>query len=178
VTGLVPAPPASNDRVRAVMRGNRRRDTSPELRVRSRLHAMGLRYRVDHRIECGGRSVRIDIAFPRRRVAVFIDGCFWHGCERHPKASKSNVDYWTPKIAGNRARDAAQTAALEQAGWEVVRGWEHEAPVEIAARVERALSPIKRRDGAQAVAANSGLQGGAPPRPATTRAAPDPPRPR
>jgi DNA mismatch endonuclease (patch repair protein) len=122
------------------MKGNRSRDTLPEMRLRSLLHAAGLRYRVDYPIEVAGRRVRADIAFTRRRVAVFVDGCFWHGCEAHPKPSKTNVPYWDAKIALNRARDVAQTAALEDAGWVVVRGWEHEQPVVLGERVRTALS--------------------------------------
>lgn len=140
MTVLIPAPPASSPRIRAVMRGNRRRDTGPERRLRSRLHALGLRYRVDFNVKCGGRNIRVDIAFTRRRVAVFVDGCFWHGCDRHPKSPKSNLDYWTPKIEGNRARDVANTRILEQAGWVVVRGWEHEPPEEMAERVVSAAA--------------------------------------
>ncbi|NJD28341.1 MAG: very short patch repair endonuclease [Chloroflexi bacterium] len=135
MTRTLKSPPASSSRARAVMRGNRRRDTSLERRVRSRLHATGLRYRVDYRVDCEGSRVHVDIAFTRRRIAVFVDGCFWHGCDRHPRSPKTNLDYWIPKIDRNRARDATNTIALRQAGWTVIRGWEHEPVDQIADRV-------------------------------------------
>jgi DNA mismatch endonuclease (patch repair protein) len=140
VTGRLVAPVASSPHARAVMVGNRRRDTRPELRLRSRLHALGLRFRVDYRIECGERGVRVDVAFTRGRVAVFVDGCFRHGCDEHTKAPKSNLDYWGPKIEGNRTRDIVQTEALGRAGWIVVRAWEHESLGEVAERVRQALA--------------------------------------
>jgi DNA mismatch endonuclease (patch repair protein) len=120
------------------MQANRRRDTQPELALRRFLHARGLRYRVDYRAIPGLRN-KADIVFTRRRVAVFIDGCFWHGCPEHYVASKTNVDYWEPKIAQNRLRDEAVTAALEEAGWRVIRVWEHESVEDAADRIEAAV---------------------------------------
>ena len=104
------------------MRSNRRRDTGPERRLRSALHAAGLRYRVDRPLRVDGwpRRVRPDVVFAGARVAVFVDGCFWHGCPEHQDASKSNVGYWGPKIKSNRERDRGQTAALRVAGWLVL----------------------------------------------------------
>lgn len=104
--------------------------------MRSALHAAGLRYRVDSpvRVE-GSRSVRPDVVFPKQRLAVFIDGCFWHGCPMHGTAPTTNADYWGPKIAENRERDRRHTAALEEGGWRVVRVWEHDNPQEVAQRV-------------------------------------------
>jgi DNA mismatch endonuclease (patch repair protein) len=97
----------------------RRRDTGPERAVRSLLHARGLRYRVDLPIRLAGhRPIRPDIVFTRQRVAVFIDGCFWHGCPEHgQRPGIRNGAYWSPKIAGNAERDQRHTAALEAAGW-------------------------------------------------------------
>lgn len=140
------SPSTKDPRVRAVMKGNRRRDTSPELRLRSLLHARGLRFRVDYPIVVPGRAVRVDVVFPRPMLAVFMDGCYWHGCDRHPRPSKSNLDYWTAKIDGNRARDVAQTEALKGAGWRVLRAWEHDPPTDIADRIVAALASIRRRD--------------------------------
>jgi DNA mismatch endonuclease (patch repair protein) len=118
------------------MRANRRRDTGPELAVRRLLHAAGQRYRVDFAIRPGaGRQVRPDIVFPARNIAVFIDGCFWHGCPVHATRPATNRAYWEDKIATNQARDAATTAALQANGWTVLRFWEHENPVEVAARI-------------------------------------------
>jgi DNA mismatch endonuclease (patch repair protein) len=121
------------------MIGNRRRDTSPELKLRSALHARGWRFRVDLRIDASGAKPRPDVVFTRRRVAVFVDGCFWHGCPDHSKVPKSNVDYWRPKLARNAARDRLNDAALRADGWTVVRVWEHEPIDSAVAAVEAAL---------------------------------------
>lgn len=117
------------------MQANRRKDTKPELAVRSLLHAAGLRYRCDLRLKVGQRGVRPDIVFTRRMVAVFIDGCFWHSCPEHSAPPRKNADYWDPKLARNRQRDAENTAALQSAGWLVIRAWEHTPPEDIAAQV-------------------------------------------
>lgn len=119
------------------MRANRRRDTEPELALRSLLHRAGLRFRVDLPIRPGsGRPIRPDIVFPRRRVAVFVDGCFWHGCPIHATQPATNAEYWGDKIVENRARDARTTEALEALGWTVRRFWEHEDPARAAEAVE------------------------------------------
>ena len=109
------------------MRANRGRDTGPELAVRRALHARGLRYRVDHPLPFDRRR-RADIAFTRARVAVFIDGCFWHGCPEHGATPRTNTEFWRAKIERNRARDRDTTERLEAMGWIVLRFWEHEAP--------------------------------------------------
>lgn len=125
----------TSDRARKSMRANRSRDTRPELAVRSRLHARGLRYRVARRpVPTLRRSA--DVVFTRAKVAVFIDGCFWHGCPEHFWAPKSNTDYWEPKIRANIARDQETTLALEEAGWRVIRVWEHEDPNRAADRIQ------------------------------------------
>ncbi|MGA1827303.1 very short patch repair endonuclease [Microbacterium sp.] len=116
-----------------------RKDTKPELAVRSLLHASGLRYRCDLRLVIGGRAVRPDIVFTRRKVAVFIDGCFWHSCPEHGTKPRTNIEYWGPKLERNRARDVRDTATLEEAGWLVVRAWEHTPPEEIAAAVQESV---------------------------------------
>lgn len=121
------------------MQANRSRDTQPELAIRRLLHARGRRYRVDVRPDPTLRR-RADIVFTRLRVAVFIDGCFWHGCPEHSRQSFGhNVDYWPGKIAGNVARDINTTARLEDAGWTVLRFWEHEPAAAVADAVERIL---------------------------------------
>lgn len=108
------------------MRSIRRRDTQPELLLRSALHRQGYRFRVDFPIPVKeGRSPRADIAFTRQRLAVFVDGCFWHGCAEHSKPPAKNSGYWGPKIARNIERDAETNARLEAHGWKVVRVWEH-----------------------------------------------------
>lgn len=117
------------------MQANRRRDTKPELAIRKLLHARGLRYRTDIRPE---RSIRrhADIVFTKAKIAVFVDGCFWHGCPEHFIPPKANADYWKEKIGGNQKRDADTNDVLEAAGWTVLRFWEHDDPSEAADRIE------------------------------------------
>jgi DNA mismatch endonuclease (patch repair protein) len=110
--------------VARVMRGNRSRDTKPELAVRRILHAQGLRYRVNTR-PLPSLPRTADIVFTAKLIAVFIDGCYWHGCPEHYVASKSNRDYWDAKIAENRTRDVETTAAISNEGWTVLRYWSH-----------------------------------------------------
>ncbi len=120
------------------MRANRGRDTGPELALRRALHARGLRYRVDHPLPFDRRR-RADILFTRAKVAVFIDGCFWHGCPEHGTMPRTNSAFWSAKIARNRSRDADTNARLQEAGWLVLRFWEHEPPERGAATVLRAV---------------------------------------
>ena len=129
---------ASTPGTRASMQSNRGRDTTPELAVRRRLHAMGLRYRVSVRPVPNLRRTA-DIVFTRARIAVFIDGCFWHGCPDHYVIPKTNVHYWSPKIETNLARDADTSAQLREAGWTVLRFWEHEPATDVAERVMAAV---------------------------------------
>jgi DNA mismatch endonuclease, patch repair protein len=122
------------------MRANRRKDTGPERAVRSRLHARGLRFRVDLPIEVeGGRPLRPDIVFSRQRLVIYVDGCYWHGCPEHGTMAATNRYYWEPKIEGNKRRDLEQTSRLVSAGWRVLRVWEHECPEAVADRVVKAL---------------------------------------
>ncbi len=122
------------------MRSNRRRDTRPERAVRNAVHAAGLRYRVDFPIKpTQGRSIRPDLVFPRRKVAVFVDGCFWHGCPEHGTLPTANRSYWQPKIAENVERDRRHTATLEEDGWVVIRVWEHESAIEAVEKIKRAV---------------------------------------
>ena len=120
--------------------GNRRADTKPEMRVRSALHAAGLRYRKDLLIRYEGGRVKPDVVFTRRKVAVFIDGCFWHSCPVHGTSPKSNTSYWGPKLGANVARDRRNDDGLSAAGWLVVRIWEHEDVDEAVARVIEAVT--------------------------------------
>jgi DNA mismatch endonuclease, patch repair protein len=121
------------------MSRNRKRDTRPERAVRSALHARGLRFRVDHRLVLEELAVRPDIVFTRARLAVFIDGCFWHACPEHGTAPARNVEYWTPKLRRNVERDRRVDRALAAAGWTVLRAWEHEALDSVVHRVLAAL---------------------------------------
>ena len=107
------------------MQANRRKDTKPEVALRRALHARGYRYRVDLRLDVGGVKVRPDLVFTRRKVAVFVDGCFWHVCPEHGRDPTTNEWYWAPKLRRNIERDRAADAALGAAGWTVVRLWEH-----------------------------------------------------
>ncbi|MFI8167083.1 very short patch repair endonuclease [Streptomyces sp. NPDC085931] len=123
---------ATSSRTRASMQGNRSRDTRPELALRRAAHRLGLRYRVSTR-PLPELPRTADMVFTRTKVAVFVDGCFWHGCPTHYTHSKSNVTYWTEKIARNKERDEDTNRRLREAGWLVIRIWEHE-DLEIAAR--------------------------------------------
>ncbi len=125
-------PKASSEGRSANMRAIRRTDTKPELALRRALHRMGYRFRKDYRLELDtGKRVRPDIAFTARKVAVFVDGCFWHACPDHGSKPAVNQGYWAPKLLRNVERDRAADSALELAGWRVVRLWEH-MPLEAA----------------------------------------------
>ncbi|QGS27134.1 DNA mismatch endonuclease Vsr [Gordonia bronchialis] len=103
----------------------RRSETSPERAIRSVLHCRGFRYRKDYPIRVDGRLIRPDIVFTKKRVAVFVDGCFWHLCPLHGQIPATNTDFWRRKLERNAERDLEQTRALEGSGWTVVRVWEH-----------------------------------------------------
>ena len=130
---------ASSASVRTSMRGNKRTDTLPEQALRSALHAAGLRFRKDHRLDVGGLTMRPDVVFTRAKVAVFVDGCFWHSCPVHGTTPRRNADYWLPKLSRNVQRDQAQVAALRAAGWTPVRIWEHAPLAESVRTVQAAL---------------------------------------
>lgn len=124
-------------------RANRKIDTSPEVRLRSILHRRGYRFLKNSLIRLAGVSVRPDIVFTRVKVAVFVDGCFWHGCPDHGGRPRSNSDYWEAKLAKNVRRDRAVDAWLEAAGWRVVRLWEHVKPAEGADVVAEAVATAR-----------------------------------
>jgi DNA mismatch endonuclease, patch repair protein len=121
------------------MRANRKRDTVPELRLRSLLHVRGLRFRVNPEICVPGLCVRPDIVFSRSKVAVFVDGCFWHSCRWHGTRPRVNIHYWRPKLARVRARDRKVKRLLSKAGWKVLRVWEHVATERAADLIALAL---------------------------------------
>lgn len=132
-------PPASSPAVRDRMRRQRVRDTAPELALRAALRARGVRgYRVHWPLPLPRR--RADVAFPGPRLAVFVDGCWWHGCPAHCRGSRANAAWWRAKAARNRARDADTDARLRAAGWAVVRLWEHDDPRLAAALVAETLA--------------------------------------
>jgi DNA mismatch endonuclease (patch repair protein) len=120
------------------MQGNTARDTRPEVAVRSAVHALGLRFR-KHASPLPGLRCRADLVFTRQRVVVFVDGCFWHGCPEHGVSPTTNSSYWHAKLGGNVDRDRRNDAALADAGWTVVRVWEHEEPQAAALRIASAV---------------------------------------
>jgi len=129
----------------ANMKGNRRVDTKPELALRRALHAKGYRYRKDHRLDLpSGVRVRPDIVFTARQVAIFVDGCFWHCCPQHGSQPAANTWYWEPKLRRNVERDRAADVALDQAGWTVIRLWEHESLDAAIAAVVAAVGLTRR----------------------------------
>lgn len=139
----VPAHPGSTSQTASRRLSQlRRRDTNPEIAVRKLLHADGLRYRVAYPIP-GQKRRTIDIAFTRVRLAVFIDGCFWHGCAQHGTAPKSNAEWWTRKLEANRERDRGAEDLLVAIGWTVLRFWEHEDATDVARLVAARLHEIE-----------------------------------
>lgn len=138
---LLPSPAASDDATRARMQRQGRRDTTPEIRIRKQLHSRGLRFVVDSKPVPTIRRTA-DLVFRGAKVAVFVDGCFWHGCPRHARPTKSNTKWWADKIEANRQRDVETVALLEAAGWTAIRVWEHEDPAHAADRVEQ---EVRRR---------------------------------
>lgn len=132
--------PPSSAHATATMRANRGRDTAPEVSLRAALHRSGARFRKDLRLDLPGGRTRPDIAFTRQRLAVFVDGCYWHGCTEHRSLPRSNPDFWAAKIDATRTRDRRQTAILREAGWKVLRVWEHEPLDEAVRRVLEAIA--------------------------------------
>lgn len=126
------------------MRSNRRRDTGPELAVRKLLHGRGLRYRVDVPLPFDRRR-RADIIFPRAKLAVFIDGCFWHGCPEHYTVPATNAAFWASKREKNMARDEDTTRKLREEGWTVLRFWEHEIALAVADAVAETYAMLRAR---------------------------------
>jgi DNA mismatch endonuclease, patch repair protein len=126
------------------MRAAHQRDTAPELAVRAELHRRGLRFYVDRRPIPSLRS-RADILFPRQRVAVYIHGCFWHGCPEHGTWPKANAAWWRAKIERNQTRDRRIDSQLKAAGWTVVQAWAHEPPEMVADKVVAVVAPTVER---------------------------------
>ena len=136
--------PASSQAVASRMRLQSRRDTGPELAIRRLLFARGFRYRVHYPVPQKARR-SIDIAFPKKRLAVFVDGCFWHGCRLHKTIPVANRGWWTTKIEANRRRDRETDAWLEEQDWAVCRIWEHESAEQAARQVEARLRELSGR---------------------------------
>jgi DNA mismatch endonuclease, patch repair protein len=145
VVDRLPYPHPTSAAATAVMRGNRRSNTKPEVLVRSLLHRSGYRFRRNLSIETDGLRVRPDIVFVRQRLAIFIDGCFWHCCPEHGNAPLVNTSYWGPKLERNVLRDRRVDECLRQAGWMALRIWEHIPPMEAASQIVEALEQLKER---------------------------------
>ena len=142
---LTPPPPSSEAALKRMLAA-KPRDTAPEKAIRSAIHHRGLRFRIDVR-PIKELNRRADIVFRSAKVAVFVDGCFWHGCPIHGTQAKANAEFWHLKIKQNQKRDADTTQRLEQAGWKVIRVWEHDDPVEAAEKIYNAIknnSKIKK----------------------------------
>lgn len=116
-------------------------NTKPEKALRSLLHAEGLRFRV-HRRDIPGCP---DVVFPRLKIAVFVDGCFWHGCPKHQTMPRTNSSFWKQKLGRNRIRDKAVTQELKAADWKVLRFWEHEVRQEISSVVRKVKRTVRQR---------------------------------
>jgi DNA mismatch endonuclease (patch repair protein) len=121
------------------MESIRSRNTRPEIALRRQLHRKGLRYLVGAQAD---RSLRrtVDIVFPKLRIAVFVDGCFWHGCPEHGSKPRINSAYWVTKLARNRERDADTVMRLQALGWSVLRFWEHDDALTAAETVARLVA--------------------------------------
>jgi DNA mismatch endonuclease (patch repair protein) len=124
------------------MSRQRSRDTKVEVELRRQLHRLGLRFRI-HRRPLKGVRREADVILGPARIAVFVDGCFWHGCPEHATWPRNNAEFWRTKIERNQARDRDTDAKLAAAGWLSVRVWEHEAPDTAAARIAE-LSAARR----------------------------------
>ncbi|MEJ2865971.1 very short patch repair endonuclease [Actinomycetospora flava] len=131
-------PPASSVAARNRMRATPQRDTKPELALRRELHRRGRRFFVD-RAPLPGLRRRADLVFPRRRIAVYVDGCFWHSCPQHATTPKTNTAWWQSKLDANEARDRDTDQRLREHGWVAIRVWEHEQAAVAATKVEAAL---------------------------------------
>lgn len=148
---IVPYPEPKDAAATNIGKANPRAGTKPEVRLRSMLHRRGHRFRKDHLVRLGAVRVRPDLVFTRWRLAVFVDGCFWHRCAEHGRVPKTNTAYWVPKLAANEERDRRVNAALADEGWVVLRIWEHvdvhaaTGLVEDALRKQRALPSRGRR---------------------------------
>jgi DNA mismatch endonuclease, patch repair protein len=132
-----------NSTVSAQMQRMPRSSSGPEMLIRRELHRRGLRFRVNHPRLPG----RPDIAFTAARIAVFIDGCFWHSCPDHSVLPKNNRDWWQSKLERNAKRDREKDAELEKMGWTVVHVWEHEEALEVADAIEELWRSARHRCG-------------------------------
>jgi DNA mismatch endonuclease (patch repair protein) len=138
-------PHASSDAALKRMRAAKSRDTAPEKAIRSAIHRRGLRFRVDVK-PLKEINRRADVVFRSVKVAVFVDGCFWHGCPIHGTQAKANAEFWHIKIKQNQERDADTTQLLEEAGWKVIRVWEHEDAYKASDRIFNIVKECKNNN--------------------------------
>jgi len=122
----------------------RQKGTDAEIVLRRELYRRGLRYRVDYEVMKKPRRVA-DVAFPRLKIAIFVDGCFWHGCPEHASWPKRNAEFWRQKIEANRHRDADTNDRLRSMGWMVLRFWEHESPIKAAEVVAQTVAMARSK---------------------------------
>jgi DNA mismatch endonuclease, patch repair protein len=141
-TKAIKSPKPSSKAAWNRMKAAKPRDTAPEKALRSELHKKGLRFRVDVR-PVKELNRRADIVFRSAKVAIFVDGCFWHGCPKHGTQAKANAEFWRNKIEQNQKRDADTTLRLKKEGWKVIRVWEHEDPERAAEKIYKNIR--KRR---------------------------------
>lgn len=146
---LLPSLPEVSRRMAKV----RQKGTDAEVALRRAMHRIGLRYRIDYEVLRKPRRVA-DIAFPGRKIAIFVDGCFWHGCPEHATWPKRNADFWRQKIEANRQRDTDTNERLRSIGWTVLRFWSHESPAEAAKAVERMVAIVDAKDHGPSLRAN------------------------
>lgn len=139
---------ASSPGVRRSMQSNKGKNTKPELRIRSALHALGTRYHV-HARPLPNLKYEADLVFTKARIAVFIDGCYWHVCPDHHTSPKTNAEFWARKFEGNQRRDAETDRLLREAGWQVIRIWEHEDVEAAAAQIYNGWAAAVGRPGLQ-----------------------------
>ncbi len=144
--------PTSSDTSRR-MGKVRQKGTDAEMALRREMHRIGLRYRIDYEVLRKPRRVA-DVAFPGRKIAVFVDGCFWHGCPEHATWPKRNAEFWRQKIEANRRRDMDTNDRLRSAGWTVLRFWSHESPAEAAKAVARVVAEADLKHQASSSGAN------------------------
>jgi DNA mismatch endonuclease, patch repair protein len=135
----MPNPDPSSSDASHRMSKVRQKDTNAELALRRELYSLGLRYRIDFQVLSRPRRVA-DVAFPGRKIAVFVDGCFWHGCPEHATWPKQNAEFWQEKIEANQRRDVDTNNRLSALGWKVLRVWSHERPVDAAQKIARAVA--------------------------------------
>jgi len=138
INNKIAKPAPSSEAALKRMKAAKPKDTAPEKALRSALHRKGLRFRIDEKT-VKDLNRKADIVFRSAKVAVFVDGCFWHGCPIHGTQAKANAEFWSFKIRQNQERDVDTTKRLEEAGWKVIRVWEHENPEKASEKIYKII---------------------------------------